>query len=575
MKRNFKKMQDMKKQVLFTLLAGMMLFSCAKMEDSVPASVSAEKVQIIASLPEDAKVSYGYSAAGIKSSWETGDRILVTGHNTGVSSVFTLTSVGSDPSVAVFEGNSVADSAFDIAILAKGVSAASQTELRRRDFSHQVQTGNASLAHLGSFVWLENVSTYRAMTFTDEWAGEKGGSFHINPLVRFEVKLPTSGKPVKLGLISTKGASETGEQSKRLRHCYGGTKVNSVWLDLQSVTPESGILTAYMALPQAADAGSYALSVLMDDNKYYVKQFTTTKALAGGATSRVKINMTTGTVNNWGVNDKVPINVKGDVDQWYALRILAHPHQLTMTMPVDPLYKDLYEARVIADEGWLFGRIEFYLPGWNYSAPLDILIDLDPSATTGGYLPFGSANYEDGQHAFSDAGIDRYLEHSGLTQVAYSRFSNWTANIDDPTDPALNNRLAWYNFRSTAAAGSNVFGNLDRVYYSADVPVQLTYNYLYAAGKLYQGAKKGILEFRLRRFTLNMSRENKIKIGFKLMGPGYNGEAGWHCRGLLPQGSRNDAGIRQLVPMALLEVPAYKDYEYPYAYTEQTDATQP
>ena len=574
MKINFKKLQVMKKQVFFTLLVGMLLFSCAKMEDSVPASVSAEKVQITASLPEDAKVSYDYSVAGIKSSWEAGDRILVTGHNTGVSSVFTLTSVEADPSVAVFEGNAVDDSAFDIAILAKGVSATSQTQLRRRDFSNQVQTGNASLAHLGSFVWLENVSSYLSMTFTSDWASSKGGSLRINPIVRFEVKLPTSGKPVKLGLISTKGSSETGEQSKRLRHCYGGTLVNSVWLDLQSVTPESGILTAYMALPQAADAGSYALSVLMDDNKYYVKQFTTTTALAGGATSRVKINMTTGTVNNWGVNDKVPINVKGDVDQWYALRILAHPHQLTMTMPVDPLYKDLYEARIIADEGWLFGRIEFYLPGWNYSAPLDILIDLDPSSATGGYLPFGTTYYEDGQHAFSDAGIDRYLEHNGLTQVAYSRFSNWTANIDDPDGP-LNNRLAWYNFRSTAAAGSNVFGNLDRVYYSAEVPVQLTYNYLYAAGKLYQSAKKGILEFRLRRFTLNMSRENKIKIGFKLMGPGYNGETGWHCRGLLPQGSKNDAGVRQLVPMALVEVPSYKDYEYPYAYTEQTDATQP
>ncbi len=254
----------MKKQVFFTLLVGMLLFSCAKMEDSVPVSVSAEKVQITASLSEDAKVSYdysvagikssweAYSVAGIKSSWEAGDRILVTGHNTGVSSVFTLTSVGSDPSVAIFEGNSVDDSAFDIAILAKGVSATSQTELCRRDFSNQVQTGNASLAHLGSFVWLENVSSYLSMAFTSDWASSKGGSLRINPIVRFEVKLPTSGKPVKLGLISTKGASETGEQSKRLRHCYGGTKVNSVWLDLQSVTPESGILTAYMALPQAA-----------------------------------------------------------------------------------------------------------------------------------------------------------------------------------------------------------------------------------------------------------------------------------------------------------------------------------
>ena len=553
-------------------MAGLLLFSCAKMED--PTLSSAEKVQITASLSGDSKVSYDYSAAGIKSSWESSDRLLLTGHNTGVSSVFALTSLQSDPSVAVFEGDAVEDTSFDIAILARGVEASTQTSLRRRDFSHQVQNGNASLSHLGSFVWLENVGQYGGLAFTPEWAEENGGSLHINPVVRLEVKLPVPGNPVKLGLISTKASSESGEQSKRLRHCFGGCKVNSLWLDLIDVTPENDVIVAYMALPQAADAGSYAVSVLMDDNKYYVKEFSSASRLAEGYVSRVKINLASGSVSSWDINDKLPINIKGDVDQWYSLRLLAHPCQLTMTTPVDPLYADLYEARILVDEGWLFGRIEFYLPHWNYSVPLDILVDLDPSAQTGGYLPFGTANYEDGQHAFSDAGIDRYLEHNGLTQVDSARFSNWTANLDH-AQASLNNRLAWYNFRSTSAPGSNVFGNLDRVYYSADVPVQLTYNYLYAAGKRYVAAKKGILEFRLRRFTLNMSRENKIKIGFKLMGPGFNGETGWHCRGLLPQGSKNDAGIRQPVPMALVDIPAYKDYEYPYPYTPQTDATQP
>lgn len=570
MKKIFNKLQVMKKQLFLTLLTGALLFSCTKMEDNV--SVSAEKVQITASLSAASKVSYDYSAAGIQSSWDTGDRILVTGHNTGVSSLFSLASVQADPSVATFEGNAVDDTSFDIAILAEGAGVNTLYSLRQRDFSNQVQNGNADPSHLGSFVWLEGVSAYRGLVFSSEWAQEKGGSFHINPVVRFEIKLPVSGTPVRLGLISTKGASETGDQSKRLRHVFDGHKVNSVWLDLLSVTPEDGVIVAYMALPQAADAGSYAVSVLMDDNKYYVKEFNTSIALAEGAASRVKLNMTTGTVYSWNVNQDIPINVKGDVDQWYHLQILAHPHLLTMTTPVDPLYKDLYEARIIVDRGWLFGRMEFYLPGWNYSIPLDILIDLDPSSQTGGCFPFGTDpdTYEDGQNAFSDVGIDRFLEHNGLTQDQLSRFSNWTSNIDDETDPTKNDRLAWYNFRSTSPFGSAVFGNLDRVYAGG-----LYYDYLYAAGKLYQSAQKGVLEFRLRRMSLNMARENQIKIGFKLMGPGFNGEPGFHCRGLLPQGSLDASGIRQLVPMALVKIPAYEDYTYPYPYTDPTDATLP
>ncbi|MBQ9597579.1 MAG: hypothetical protein IJR34_04955 [Bacteroidales bacterium] len=510
---------------------------------------------------EGTKISYEYADSKLKQSWEKGDKLLVYGRNTSTAYIFTADQIYANGR-AHFTGTkpSASDTKFDIVVLGKkgNTSMRHIQDMKNVCFNELTQTGNNSLAHIESYIWLEGVNTYLDIQFNATWATSHGGSYNVNPIVHFRIKIPTgSGTPKKIGLVST--------AAKLIPHYMGGRKVNSIWLNLSGVTPSSNVFDAWMPLPETLAAGTYAVSLLMSNNYYYISPvFSATSALAAGKVHLIQKNMTS--YSGYGSQAKLtgfatPMKTDGAFTDWNSLPMLAHPNMETRTLPADPRYKDLYEVRMVGDQGWIFGYMEFKMLGWNYSMPLDIAL---ACGHTGGYWPLNSTNlYDDGQNAFTSTNIDRYLEHNGMTEPGSNCFNNWRADNYNSWD----NRLAWYNF--SGSAGNNVFGNLTRVYYSADLPHQLTKYYINAVGTFDDSNKIGRLEFRLRRFTLNASGTT-VGYGIKLIGQGGDDYSltGWYCRGLLPQGGKSASGVRQVLPMAQITVPVYSDYEYPFVADE-------
>ncbi len=531
---------------------------------------SGEKESIVLGFPEEeegpeqaaacgTKIAFGLSGTSVHPSFQLGDKVVIVGRGTGAATgTFTATELLSGGR-AVFTGSKPAGTRFDIVVVGKN-SFANLRAMQNYDFSEQTQTGNNTLSHLQGIIWMYNVTDYREVTFSSAWASSHSGSFHVNPLVHFRIKIPSgSGTPLKIGLISV----GTGEASpgKLLSHTYGGTKVNSIWLTLNSVSPVSDVFDAYLMLPEALAAGNYAVSLQMNNGYYYVKTFTASRAIAEGKVSKIQLNLNSGTTRyttNADLGSVISINSSssGTDAGWYSLQVLAHPNLMTIACPANALYDELYEVRCIADRGWWFGRMEFKMTGFDVSAPLDIAMDVNPSAPLIGgtwtlteSAPSEEDLYGDGQRAFSDAlRIDRFYEHTGLHS---SQFDNWTSDT---------NWMAWYEF--TGSNGANIFGNLNRIFYTAQNPNQLTKYYTYATGSYYSAKSKGVIQFRMRRFS-NYMVWDQYAVGFKLMGPGHNGEVGWHCLGLLPQGGKSASGIREVKPLKLGKCPSYVDYEYP------------
>ncbi|MCR4566175.1 MAG: hypothetical protein K5651_08840 [Bacteroidales bacterium] len=509
-------------------------------------------------LEEGTKISYTYADSKLKQAWQVGDKLLIYGRTKGDYKIFTCDAVYSNGR-GHFNGTkpNAANTRFDIVVLGKksNVSFTNVRDMLNVCFNEMTQTGNNNLNHIESYVWLENVNTYWDIQFNSSWASSHGsGTFNMNPMIHFRIKVPSGRTPKKIGLVST--------AARLIPHYKGGRKVNSIWLYLNSVTPSSNIFEAWMPLPEALGAGNYAVSVLLDNNYYYLTKDFYSGGFASGQMYKVQRDLTiAANVTSYNAHANVtsgtyPLRTDGSFTDWDNRILYAHPLLETRTLPANYKYADLYEVRMIADQGWVFGCIEFKMLGWSYSMPLDVGLCC---GHTGGTWKLDNALYGDGQKAFSDANVDRYLEHTGLTET--SAFNNWRADNSSDWD----NKLQWYNFTGSAGAGIFDTGNLTRQYYTAAVPQQLTKYYIGANGTFNSGSQLGRLEFRLRRFTLNATGTT-IKYGIKLMGKGgadYT-VTGWHCRGLLPQGGTNASGVRTVLPMAQMTVPTYSDYEYPF-----------
>ncbi len=508
-------------------------------------------------LEEETKISYTYADSKLKQGWQKNDQLLIYGRTKGDHTVFTCDAVYENGK-AHFTGTkpNADNTRFDIVVLGQksNVSFTNVRDMLNVCFNEMTQTENNSLAHIESYIWLENVNTYWDIQFNSSWASSHGsGTFNMNPLIHFRIKVPSGRTPKKIGLVST--------AAKLIPHYKGGRKVNSIWLYLDNVSPSGDIFEAWMPLPEALGAGNYAVSVLLDNNYYYLTRDFYSGGFASGQMYKVQrdltiaANVTTYNAHADVTSGTYPLRTDGSFTDWDNRILYAHPLLETRTLPANYKYADLYEVRMIADKGWVFGYLEFKMLGWSYSMPLDVGLCC---GHTGGYwLLDNTERYEDGQKAFTDTDIDRYLEHIGLTET--SSFNNWRADNNSSWD----NKLQWFKFSGTA--GAKVLGNLTRQYYTAEVPQQLNKEYIGANGTYNSGSQLGRLEFRLRRFSLN-AEGTTIKYGVKLMGKGgadYT-VTGWHCWGLLPQGGTNASGVRTVLPMAEMTVPPYKDYRYPF-----------
>ena len=513
---------------------------------------------------EGTKISYEYADSKLKQSWEKGDKLLVYGRNTSTAYIFTADQIY-DNGRAHFTGTkpNAANTAYDIVVLGQksNVSFTNVKDMKNVCFNELTQTENNSLAHIESYIWLENVNTYQDIQFNSTWASSHGsGSYNVNPIVHFRIKRRSgSGTPMKIGLVST--------DAKLIPHYKGGRKVNSIWLNLTNVDPVSEVFDAWMPLPEALASGNYIVSVKMSNGNYYFSP-KRTFSVPGGKVSLIQKNMDTNSwVASWRDNLTVfasqdspyssrPMKTDGSLDDWNSMIMLAHPNIETCTLPADPLYKELYEARMVADAAWVFGYIEFKMPQWNRSMPLNIAF---ATGGTGGYFPLaGTDLYHDNQNAFTNTNVREYLEIRGLSLMGdTNKFCNWRT---DNSTTAYNAWLSWYRYNSTA--GQTIYnGHLTQLYCTYDN--ELPWQYLNANGVFDSANQIGRLEFRLRRSSLGAT-STTLHYGLKFMGPSDSLGDGWYCRGLLPQGGKNQSGVRQVVSMRQMSVPSYSQYEYPF-----------
>lgn len=162
------------------------LFSCNKVaQDSVPAP--AELVTIQASIPQPltrVAAVEPEGSAGLDWNWEAGDQIaVVSGDN---ASVFDIRS-GFGPKEASFIGKQVSGDSFSI--LYPG-SAATEAGLEALSLAEQTQVGNGNADHLQYFALLSGVDAYDQFSFSEDWAGEHGGSFRQCGVLRISLTLP-------------------------------------------------------------------------------------------------------------------------------------------------------------------------------------------------------------------------------------------------------------------------------------------------------------------------------------------------------------------------------------------------
>lgn len=545
------------KKVLFYLTAMAGLCACSSaLEEPVLADLSqGDEATLTVSVDEATKVDINDNDASSSLSWNNSDKLALISQDGSQTEVYSIKQYGA--SSCVFSGNAMTSTT--VSILLPGNKYTKISDLEQKTYSDQEQNGNASLAHLEYNAWLKNVSDYANVTFSQAWASAHGGTCFQNGCIKVRLTLPTSMTGHQVSALSLKTDRAT------FRPSLYGSKTSSFGLSLKNVTiGQDRNLTAYMMFP-AEDisfaSGQNLTVVLLVDKKYYMEKTVdmSNKTLLTG-----KMNVLTLNADNWVLKDMMTnqvitpsITMDGiaGTDEW----TIPHPGIVALTLPENAYYTDLYNAYVYADSGWVFLKMEFFMPYWNYSLPFNVMFDIDGNPATGATVT--SHTYENGDEKmyWSPMGIEWYFESPGLSN-GVDNFYDWTCDA-----VTGKNQMQWWKY--TGTNGGDIFsGGLNRMYYTTEVPNQLTDRYVKAIGILDQVHEKAVLEVRIRRFSLEArnTAASKMRIGFKYMStPRSTSVSGWGFYGLLPQGSKT-GGVRQLVPMADVYLPPYQDYEWPF-----------
>ena len=226
---------SIKKYSIPAALMLLTLCSCqAKQQPAEPAQVT-----IHVSLPGETRVSLSENAdhKAMHLAWEESDRISVNGQAFEVSHLY------SDHE-ADFTGPEPSGSSYTLIYPGKYASAEA---FNARSYVAQVQSGNASTAHLEYNAMLAGVSAYETPVFHAGWAAEKGGSFSENAVVQLRLKLPASVTTAYAVTLSAPDALFPTTNG-------GGTLAKQQTLTLGSVTLSSAndhILEAYMMVSAA------------------------------------------------------------------------------------------------------------------------------------------------------------------------------------------------------------------------------------------------------------------------------------------------------------------------------------
>lgn len=260
-------------------LVALTALSCAKEKE--PAGNGDEpknKITIMASLPEElgTKVTFAEGESALKLSWETTDVLRIISES-GKSEAYTVKEINGK--TATFEGNELEGTKFT-AIYPGNYETADA--LGARSYMGQVQTGNASTAHLQLNAIAAELSDIQNVSF----AGE---GVRLNGAVKIRLKLPEF--VAKVNGVTLSAASDIFFTDNA-----GTTKTSSLGISLENTdVSENHVLTAYVmsSWTEAAITEGTELSVTVDaDGAAIKKSFTLENAvsLAGGYVNTIQLN---------------------------------------------------------------------------------------------------------------------------------------------------------------------------------------------------------------------------------------------------------------------------------------------
>ena len=170
--------------------AAFVAVSCSKEQNNdaqqpveVGQPIEAEQITITATIPAElSKVAMDYTGDALDLTWSVGDVIRVADHaNPSTYSDFTLAS-GEGSKNATFTGTEISASSYDVTL---------QTTNWPANILAQVQSEDASTAHLGYSMTLSGVNTYKDISFNSTWASSNGGgSFTQSGVLHIQATMP-------------------------------------------------------------------------------------------------------------------------------------------------------------------------------------------------------------------------------------------------------------------------------------------------------------------------------------------------------------------------------------------------
>lgn len=181
------------KNLLLSSLA-MMILSCSK-ESNENLAIANEEQLITAEFPEESKASVTEGSSALNLSWQQDDYITIVSGSTRER--YSLVSISG--SKATFKGNPVTGSSYDI-ILSRAYDYLS------RSYTGQRQKTVSSTDHLQYDAVLKGVKSYKAVTFTKEWAKNNGGELLQSGCLLLYFQMPEDAGKLKSVTLSAPSA---------------------------------------------------------------------------------------------------------------------------------------------------------------------------------------------------------------------------------------------------------------------------------------------------------------------------------------------------------------------------------
>ena len=250
--------------ILFALSLSLLALSCSKEPARTEAPAASDRIVTIqVSIPEMTKVSGAYNGSVLALTWAAGDKITISDHsNPATSEEFTIIS-GEGSKTAVFQGNEISATSYDIRYsnLPSG-------------FAAQSQSADKNSEHLGFSLSLVGVNSYEDVSFTSAWASSKGGSFASSGALHLSATLP-EGVAATVSAVSFE-ASEP---------IFAGAKNLSVTLAAAGDTDSDGVLDVFATLPgeSAIPAGTEILvkfSTSDENHSVYTRYYKVPSAIS-------------------------------------------------------------------------------------------------------------------------------------------------------------------------------------------------------------------------------------------------------------------------------------------------------